>query len=326
MIKQISLFGSRLKYGLIQAPLAGYSTSPFRRWLKRHGAEVTFSEMISADGLLRVPEKQKRYFEFHDDERPIALQLFGSDAGNIAGAVKILLPLRPEIIDLNMACPVRKVVRRGSGAALLEKPDQAYALAVAACEAAGDIPVTVKCRLDSGHGVGLAKLLKRFAEAGVTAVTLHPRTMKQAYRGTADRQAFRELAADSPLPLIYSGDIKSGAETPAVYEQTDAAALMIGRAAIGNPWIFEEARAALAGETYQPPAWKAKVKELLAFRDDLLVLFGEGKGVLEIRKFVGHFLRGQKGARRFVQDFYKAKDPVAQDKVLAEFLETVDSI
>ncbi len=313
-----------LRYGLIQAPLAGFSTSPFRRWLRRHGAELSFSEMISADGLTRAPEKQGRYIKFSDDERPIALQLFGADPAVVTAAVEVLRPLAPEIIDLNMACPVRKVVRRGAGAALLEQPELALSLAEAVLAAAPGTAVTVKARLDSGRGEKLGPLLRRFAEAGVAAVTLHPRTMREGFRGCADRQRFRELAAAAPLPLIYSGDIKCGGEAPRVYEETGAAALMIGRASIANPWIFEEARAALAGESYRPPDWADKVKELAGFRDELLELLGPSRGLFEMRKFIGYFMRGESGCRRFVQEFHTARDVAAQDRVLKNFLEAMN--
>jgi len=288
--------------------------------MKRHGAEITFSEMVSADGLLRSLDKQERYIEFAEAERPFAIQLFASEPGILAQGVEVVKARRPDIIDLNFACPVRKVVKRGAGAAILEDPDRALALVDAAIEAAEGIPLTVKCRLDAARGAGLSKLLPRFEAAGVAAVTLHPRTRREGYRGKADRDAFASLAAGTSLPMIYSGDIKSAAEVVEVYRQTGAAALMIGRAAIGNPWIFTAARAAMLGREYRFPEWGERLKEFTAFRDELLVLFGERKGVLEARKFIGYLLKGLSGARKYVQDFYRAGSPEEQDRVVSAFL------
>ena len=188
-------------------------------------------------------------------------------------------------------------------------------------KAAGTTPVTVKCRLDSERGAKLKGLLEGFAGAGVAVVTLHPRTKKEGYRGKADRGAFRELASGAPLPMVYSGDVLSGSDVREVYRETGASAIMIGRAAISNPWIFEEARAAMEDKKYSYPPMRKKLEEFIAFRDGLLGLFGEEKGLLEIRKFVGHLLRGERDSRQYIQAFYKASSPKEQDRALNDFLE-----
>lgn len=224
----------------VLAPLAGYTDLAFRLLCRRFGAGYTVSEMISCHGLVYRQKNTIRMLQSLEEERPVSFQLFGSDPGIMIEAAKILATFRPDMIDINMGCPVRKVTKKGAGAALMKTPDLARQI-VSGITKNVSIPVTVKIRSgsDKNHlnGVEFALMLE---ECGAAAVTVHARTWAQAFSGTIDASIIREVKEAVSIPVVGNGDILSIADGYRLMESTGCDGVMIGRGALGNPWVFSE--------------------------------------------------------------------------------------
>jgi nifR3 family TIM-barrel protein len=234
---------------LILAPLAGITDSVFRLLCRENGADIVVTEMASARGLLLQPARTGRYLAFREEERPVGAQIYGSIPGEIAEAAEEVRRMGFDFLDINMGCPVRKVTAGGSGAALLADPLKAGRLVAAAVDRAG-IPVTVKIR--SGFGADpeayLAVAGEAFA-AGAAAVILHPRTRGQMFGGTADWEQIARLKREFPERIVIgNGDVRTPEDARRMRAQTGCDAVMVGRASLGNPWIFREIQEALRSE------------------------------------------------------------------------------
>jgi nifR3 family TIM-barrel protein len=235
------LGGIELPNRLVLAPLAGIGNWFVRLQARRHGAGLVVSEMISSFGLRhRDRRTMTQFLRIHPDEHPVSIQLFGQDPDVMRAAAAIVAEAGADMIDLNMGCPVRKVCRTGAGAALLDEPDRAVAIARAAGEGSG-LPVTVKLR--SGQRVGEvsgAVLARRLVEeAGVAGIGFHPRHASQRHTGAPDHALAADLVATLPVPVIISGGLSSDERVHEAFERTGAAAVMLARGSLGNPWRFE---------------------------------------------------------------------------------------
>jgi tRNA-dihydrouridine synthase B len=234
---------------VFMAPMAGVSGPAFRRSVRRAGAGLVFTEMISAHGIVHDNRRTLTYLECGPDEHPLGFQLFAADPAALARAARVCLRAGADLVDLNMACPVRKVMKTGAGAALLDAPDLAVACVTAVVEAvAGAVPVTVKIRsgVHDGDEAG-RRLAPRLVAVGAAAVCLHPRSAAQLYRGRADHAVTLALAAELPVPVIASGDVavvgaddRPDRELSARLLSGGVAAVMVARAALGRPWVFAE--------------------------------------------------------------------------------------
>ena len=225
---------------LVLAPMAGVSVQAFRRQGRRFGAGLVCSEMVSCAGIEHRNERTLGYLRVASDEHPLAIQLFGSDPRTMSEAARMVEAAGADLVDLNFGCPVKKVTKTGAGATLLDDPGRAAAIVEAIAEAV-EIPVSVKLRrgLRDGSRDCLA-VGPRLVEAGASSLTLHPRSAQQMYTGTADHALTAELVALVDVPVVASGDITSRAKAQAVLATTGASAVMVGRAAQGNPWVLEE--------------------------------------------------------------------------------------
>ena len=235
-----NLGGVEIENRVLLAPLAGIGNWFVRLQARRYGAGLAVSEMVSSFGLAHGNERTVREFlRVHPDEHPLSIQLFGHDAAVMREAAAMVAEAGAGLVDLNMGCPVKKVCRTGAGAALLDEPDKAVAIARAASEGSG-LPVTVKLR--PGHtpgdrrGVGLARRLAE--EAGVAGIAFHPRHASQQHSGTPDYALARRLSEELPIPVILSGGLSSDDAARAAFEQSGAAAIMLARGSLGNPWRF----------------------------------------------------------------------------------------
>jgi tRNA-dihydrouridine synthase B len=269
---------------LFMAPMAGFTTVAFRHSVRRYGAALVHTEMISAAGILHGNRRTLSYLACAADEHPIGFQLFGAHPGEMARAVEVCVRAGADLIDINMACPVRKVVKTGAGAALLGEPQAAVEMVRAVVAAAAPLPVTVKLRagLRAGDDLGLA-LAPRLQEAGACALCLHPRTAAQLYRGAADHSLIRKLCDTVTIPVVASGDVSDRAVCDHLLAG-GAAAVMVGRAALGRPWIFAEilTGAALSAEE--------KMAEVRRFAAETIDLAGE-RAVGELRQLWPRFRR-----------------------------------
>ena len=285
----------RIPSRLVLAPMAGVSVQAFRRQGRRFGAGLVCSEMVSCAGLQHGNERTLGYLRIASDERPLAVQIFGSDPAVMAKAARMVEDAGADIVDINFGCPVRKVTKTGAGATLLEDPDRACRV-VEAVASAVSVPVTVKLRrgLENGSRACLT-VGPRLVEAGAASLTLHPRSAKQMYTGTADHALTAELGSLVDVPVVASGDIVSRARARSVLASTGAAAVMVGRAAQGNPWALREI---LEGESVEPSREEV-VAELILFMRETVRELGEHRATGFLKKFYGWYL----GRGRFPRAF-----------------------
>lgn len=290
--------------------MAGITNTAYRRHLKRHGVGLVTTEMVSAQGLLHGNLRTFSYLDFSEEERPLAVQLFGEDPEVMRRATELVLSRerRPDLIDINMGCPVRKVVRTGAGAALLDDPERAVAVAAAvvAAATATHTPVTVKLR--SGVRVGENKavgLARRLEQVGVAGLTVHPRAAAQFYRGRADHRVTAEVARAVSIPVVASGDVRSAQSASEVVRQTGAVATMVARGVLGDPWLVG---ALLQGaEKGRPPLTKV-VQDM----DSLLGLAAQEMGSVRaarwLRKFLTCYLRPSRVPAAVIEDLRRLPD------------------
>ncbi|MFO7765640.1 MAG: tRNA dihydrouridine synthase DusB [Pelovirga sp.] len=284
---------------IILAPMAGISNLPYRRIMKSCGAALVFTEMISANGLIRDGAKTRQLLASHADEYPLGIQLFGSDPGVLAEAVT-RLDSRPQVLDLNMGCPVKKVVRSGSGSALLREPRQIAAI-LRRVRSCFDGPLTIKIR--SGwdvHNINFLDIGHIAQEEGVDAVTLHPRTRCQGFSGQADWNHIRNLKENLNIPVFGSGDIMTAEDGVRMFRETGCDGLMIGRGGYGNPWLIHQLNAILLKEgRVTPPDADEKLNMIRRHIDLHREQFGSDKTLLEMRKHICWYARGMNGAGQF---------------------------
>lgn len=293
------------------APMAGITTPAFRRSVRRWGAGLAFTEMISACGLHFGNKRTFDYMRCETNDHPLGFQLFGADPSMMAQAAATCTEAGADLIDLNMACPVRKVVKTGAGAALLGDINRAVAIVAAVRGAVDDVvPVTVKIRsgLREGDEAG-RRLAPRLVAAGADAVAIHPRTAAQLYRGRADHSVTRALAAELPVPVVASGDIDSYAAAASLLEDGVAAA-MLARHALGRPWLFANVLGHLP-----PPDVEQKLEEVRLFALDTFADMGP-RGVGYLRQFWQRFRREGVLDRELVQELMQATDECSVRKLL----------
>jgi tRNA-dihydrouridine synthase B len=292
---------------IVLAPMAGVSVQAFRRQGRRFGAGLVCSEMVSCAGLQHGNERTLGYLRLGRDESPLAVQIFGSEPSVMAEAARMVEDAGADIVDINFGCPVRKVTKTGAGATLIEDPDRAAGIVAAVVEAV-DVPVTVKMRRGLADGSRSAlEVGPRLVEAGAASLTLHPRSAKQMYTGTADHSLTAELVELVDVPVVASGDVVSRERAQQLLDGTGCAAVMVGRAAQGNPWAVGEIAGALAGD----PTPEQVVAELVLFMRATVDELGEQRATGFLKKFYGWYL----GRGRFPRPF---KQELVQLGTLAE--------
>jgi nifR3 family TIM-barrel protein len=283
---------------LVLAPMAGVSVQAFRRQGRRFGAGLVCSEMVSCAGIEHRNERTLGYLRVASDEHPLAIQLFGSEPASMAEAARMVEAAGADLVDLNFGCPVRKVTKTGAGATLLDDPDRAARI-VSSIAAAVDIPVSVKLRRGLRDGSRDCLVVgPRLVEAGAASLTLHPRSAQQMYTGTADHALTAELASLVDVPVVASGDIVTRAKAQAVLATTGAAAVMVGRAAQGNPWVLEE----IVDGAPREPSREEVVAELVLFVRETVRELGERRASGFLKKFYGWYLGRGRFPRPFKQE------------------------
>jgi tRNA-dihydrouridine synthase B len=283
---------------LVLAPMAGVSVQAFRRQGRRFGAGLVCSEMVSCAGIEHRNERTLGYLRVAEDEHPLAIQLFGSEPRTMADAARMVEAAGADLVDLNFGCPVRKVTKTGAGATLLDDPDRAARIVSGIADAV-DIPVTVKLRRGLRDGSRDCLVVgPRLVEAGAASLTLHPRSAQQMYTGAADHALTAELVSLVDVPVIASGDIVSRAKAQAVLATTGASAVMVGRAAQGNPWVLEE----IVDGAGREPTREEVVAELVLFVRETVRELGERRASGFLKKFYGWYLGRGRFPRPFKQE------------------------
>jgi tRNA-dihydrouridine synthase B len=296
-----------IRHGLVLAPLAGISDSVFRTICRSYGAELVFSEMVSAEGIRRKMRRTLSYLEFTDRERPIALQLFGSNGERLSEAAQVVeQEYGPDLIDINLGCPVRKVTKTGAGAALL-RDKKKLAATVASVVAAVRTPVSAKMRLGwkEDHSVEIARIL---SDSGIRILTVHARIAQNGFGTSADWDVFEAIRNKVPIPVIANGDIRSPEDAAYLIREVGMCGVMIGRAAIGRPWIFSHMREYLTtGNTRVVPGPREQLQFLLNHMELMEEQWGRERAIGRMKKQIPYYLKGIPGAKHHIHTLLSLK-------------------
>lgn len=287
------------KHPLFLAPMEDVSDPPFRLLCKRFGADMLYTEFISSGGLVYDADDSHHKLDIYEEERPVGIQIFGGNVQQVREAVPMVDRVNPDVIDINFGCPVRKVVCKDGGAGILRNLPKMLRITEAVLDGATR-PVTVKTRLGwNDRSIRILEVARMLEDVGVQALAVHARTRSQMYTGEARWQWLRRIKEEGlrQIPLIGNGDALTPEKIKAMFSETGVDAVMIGRGAIGNPWIFREAKTYMeTGEMPPAPSWEERlsvVAEHLTLKCEWL---GERKGVLEMRRQYGGYFKGFRNA------------------------------
>ncbi len=279
------------------APMAGVADCAFRELCSSFGAAYTVTEMVSAKGIHYNNKKTAELMELSDRERPSAIQIFGSDPDTMANAAVFALQFKPDFIDINMGCPAPKISNNGSGASLMKNPKLCGEIIKSVANAV-DIPVTVKIRKGwDDKSVNCVEIAKIAEANGASAVAVHGRTREQYYKPPVDKDIIRDVKAAVKIPVIGNGDVTSGAKAKELYEHTGCDMIMVGRGALGNPWIFAEINEYMkTGKLLPKPSPEEKLSVMMGQIERMCRLKGEYLGIRQSRKHIVWYIKGFKGA------------------------------
>ena len=299
-MKELRIGSLKLDNPFLLAPLAGITDAPMRRLCHRQGAALTYTEMVSCKGMWYGDRNTGKLLYTYRDEQPVGYQIFGHEPEVMAYAAREISSLPGKLIDINFGCPVPKIVKNGEGSALLKNPDLIYDI-VAAVVKNTDKPVTAKIRTGwAKDSIKAVEVAHAVSAAGASAIAVHARTREQYYSGKADWSMIAAVKRAVDIPVIGNGDVTDGNAAISMMDETGCDLVMIGRGALGNPWIFREALAAWRGEEIPPqPSKDEKKAMMISHLQDLTELKGEYAAVREMRKHVGWYLKGVPGAAAF---------------------------
>jgi tRNA-dihydrouridine synthase B len=305
------------------APLAGITNLPFRLLARQNGCGLVCSEMVSANGLVHGSKKTEALLATVFEEKPLSVQVFGSDSGMMADAAAMAEGLGADILDINFGCAVKKILKSGAGAALMRNPRLAEDL-LKAVRGAITIPLTVKMR--SGwdpSGKEAFRLAAIAQNCGVNAVTLHPRTAAQKFSGKADWSLIAAMKRQVSIPVIGNGDIAEAEDAIRMLAETGCDAVMVGRAAIGNPWIFSQIKSLLAGEEFFPVSLSRRAEAMERYLSASVAHFGELQACRMMRSRLGWFVKGLPNSSRFRQSITQIRTQAEAEQQINAYMDAL---
>lgn len=310
------------EFPLLLAPMEDVSDPPFRYVCKQNGADMMYTEFISSEGLIRDAAKSRQKLDIFEYERPIGIQIFGSSIESMREATQIATKANPDLIDINYGCPVKNVACRGAGASLLQDIDKMVAMTKAVVEAT-HLPVTVKTRLGwDDNTKNVYTVAERLQNVGIKALTIHGRTRAQMYKGEADWQLIREVKKNPQIgiPIFGNGDIDSPGKAAAWKREFQVDGMMIGRASIGNPWIFREIRYFLkTGNFFPKPTIEERVEVCKTHLQKSIAWKGPKTGIFEMRRHYANYFKG-------IEHFKETRMKLVALEDLNEIYDTLEGI
>ena len=310
-----------IEHPFILAPMAGITHSPFRRLMRRHRSAVVISELVSATGIEYAGARTLDLLKFHEEERRVGLQIFGEDQEHLVKACQYVERLGADFVDLNMGCPVPKVVKKGAGSAMCRDPIGLSKILQAMVESV-KIPVTIKIRTGWDSGTrNAAEIVRVAADAGVKWVAIHGRTRAQGYSGDADWDFIGEVKARSPLPIIGNGDVSTAEDAVRRYREYGVDAVMIGRGALRNPFLFEQSETLWKGGTPLRPTIDDYLALMREQRELLEQTFPSRMAMVHARKFLAWYSAGFPGCHEYRRKLFTLNDPEVLWAETFEFFE-----
>lgn len=309
------------EFPLLLAPMEDVSDPPYRRLCKLHGADMMYSEFISSEGLIRDAMKSRKKLDIFDYERPVGIQIFGGDEEAMAMSARIVETVNPDLVDINFGCPVKKVVCKGAGAGVLKDVDMMVRLTKAVVSSTS-LPVTVKTRLGwDNNSINIDEVAERLQETGIKALTIHARTRGQMYKGEADWEHISRIKQNPniEIPIFGNGDIDSPEKALEYKNKYACDGIMVGRAAIGYPWIFNEIKHFFAtGEHLAPPTISDRLLAVRQHAEWSAEWKGEKLGLIEMRQHYSNYFRGIPHFKDFRRKFLEVYSLVEMDEVIKE--------
>ena len=309
------------EFPLFLAPMEDVSDPPFRALCKEQGCDMMYTEFISVEGLIRDATKSVQKLDIYEEERPVGIQIFGAKIDSMKRAAEIVEEAQPEVLDINYGCPVKKVVCRMAGAGILQDIPRMVKLTEEIVKST-NLPVTVKTRLGwDQNSIKIVEVAERLQDVGIQAIAIHGRTRKQMYKGVADWTYIREVKGNPRLhiPVIGNGDIDSPEKALQYKKEYGVDGLMIGRASIGNPWIFSQIKHYVnTGEHLPSPSFEEKLRAVRKHLSDSISWKGERLGILEMRRHYGNYFRGLREIKKYRSRLVTTDEPNELFDVLSE--------
>lgn len=311
------------EFPLLLAPMEDVSDPPFRALCKKQGCDMMYTEFISVEGLIRDAHKSVQKLDIYDYERPVGIQIFGANLDSMTRAAEMVEEAKPEVLDINYGCPVKKVVCKMAGAGILQDIDRMVKLTDAIVKST-NLPVTVKTRLGwDEKTLFIEEVAERLQDVGIKALSIHGRTRKQMYKGEADWSLIGNIKKNPRIhiPIFGNGDIDSPEKALAYRHKYGVDGIMIGRASIGNPWIFREIKTFFeTGKHHDPPTVSERVEAVKEHLDKSIEWKGERLGVVEMRRHYTNYFRGYRDIKQYRSKLVREYDP----KVIMEILDEID--